>query len=109
MAQTHARALRRDMTGTERQLWYLLRGRRLEGWKFRRQHPIGPFIADFACVVARVVVELDGGQHDVRAEADARRTAWLEAQGWQVVRFWNNQVVETEDEVIMQILEALKA
>jgi very-short-patch-repair endonuclease len=106
-ANGNARALRREMTGPEGKVWYLLRGRRLADARFRRQHPIGPFIADFACVERRLVVELDGGQHDARAGYDARRTAWLQAQGWRVIRFWNNQVVETPDEVVDAIRRAL--
>jgi primosomal protein N' (replication factor Y) len=108
MANTNARALRQQMTESEYQLWFLLRGRRLEGCKFRRQHPIGPFVADFACVAQRLIVELDGGQHaETRAVQDARRTAWLEAQGWRVLRFWNDQVHSTPDEVTEAIRTAL--
>ena len=108
MANTTARALRQQMTESEYQLWFLLRGRRLEGCKFRRQHPIGPFVADFACIAHRLIVELDGGQHaEARAAHDARRTAWLEAQGWRVLRFWNDQVHSTPDEVIEAIRTAL--
>jgi very-short-patch-repair endonuclease len=84
----HARRLRRDMTRFERRLWSLLR-QRPEGLKFRRQHPACGFIADFACVEARLIIELDGSQHADQAAADARRTAILEAHGWQVMRFWN--------------------
>ena len=84
----HARRLRRDMTRFERRLWSLLR-QRPEGLKFRRQHPACGFIADFACVEARLIIELDGSQHADQAAADARRTAILEADGWQVMRFWN--------------------
>ena len=76
------------MTRFERRLWSLLR-QRPEGLKFRRQHPACGFIADFACVEARLIIELDGSQHADQAAADARRTAILEAHGWQVMRFWN--------------------
>jgi very-short-patch-repair endonuclease len=108
MANDHARALRREMTAVERRLWFLLRGRRLEGWKFRRQHPIGCFIVDFACVCRRLVVELDGGQHaEARAVYDARRTEWLEAERWRVIRFWNDAVYSTPDEVVEAIRLAL--
>jgi very-short-patch-repair endonuclease len=108
MANDRARALRRDMTEVERRLWFLLRGRRLEECKFRRQHPVGAFIADFACVKHRLIVELDGGQHaEARAAHDARRTAWLEAQGWRVMRFWNDAVYTTPDEVVDAIRKAL--
>jgi very-short-patch-repair endonuclease len=72
--------LRYRSTDVERKLWYDLRGQRFLGWKFRRQHAIGPFIADFACVEARLVIELDGGQH-AESKSDERRTAYLDAQG----------------------------
>ena len=108
MANGNARALRRNMTEVEQRLWFLLRGRRLEACKFRRQHPIGPFIVDFACVRHRLILELDGGQHaEARAEFDARRTAWLEAQEWKVMRFWNDQVYSTADEVVDTIRTVL--
>ncbi|MBI1263105.1 MAG: DUF559 domain-containing protein [Alphaproteobacteria bacterium] len=84
----HARRLRRNQTRFERRLWSLLR-QRPEGLKFRRQHPACGFIADFACVEARLIIELDGAQHADQQAADARRTAVLEADGWQVMRFWN--------------------
>jgi len=108
MANANARALRREMTDVEHRLWFLLRGRRLAECKFRRQHPIGVFITDFACVRHRLIVELDGGQHaETRAAYDARRSAWLEAQGWRVMRFWNDQVHSTPDEVVDAIRKAL--
>jgi very-short-patch-repair endonuclease len=108
MANANARALRRDMTEVERRLWFLLRGRRLEGGKFRRQHLVGPFIADFACVRHRLIVELDGGQHaEAQAAYDVRRTAWLEAHGWRVIRFWNDAVFATPDAVVDAIRNAL--
>ena len=108
MANKNARTLRRDMTAVEHRRWFLLRGRRLEGSKFRRQHPVGAFIVDFACVTHRLVVELDGVQHaEARAAYDARRTDWLEANGWRVMRFWNDQVYSTLDEVVDAIRAAL--
>ena len=108
MANDNARALRRDMTDVERRPWFLLRGRRLADCKFRRQHPVEPFIVDFACVQQRLTVELDGGQHaEDRAAYDARRTAWLEAHGWRVMRFWNNEVYSTPDTVVDAIRKAL--
>ena len=77
------------MTGTEQRLWAHLRGRKLEGWKFRRQHPIGEYIVDFACVAARLVVELDGSSHgfDQQQQYDEARQRWLEFQGYKVLRF----------------------
>jgi very-short-patch-repair endonuclease len=82
----NARRLRRDMPVPERVLWKHLRDRRLAGYKFRRQHPIGPFIADFYCADAKLVVEVDSSYHDGRKQEDQRRTAWLESQGVAVVR-----------------------
>src|SRR5207302_6077655 len=87
-----ARELRRDATDAERRLWSALRDRRLRGYRFRRQHPIGNYIVDFACTRHCVIVEADGGQH-ADSEADRDRTAWLESQGWQVLRFWNNDIL----------------
>ena len=107
MANTNARVLRVDMTDAERRLWSLLRGRRLQGYKFRRQRPIGPFIVDFACIAHRLVVEADGGQH-CENDYDARRTAWLEAHGWRVMRFWNNDILtnpEGVQDAIMRVLD----
>ncbi|EPK7360680.1 endonuclease domain-containing protein [Kluyvera ascorbata] len=102
-----ARQLRRQLTPQERRLWYLLRDRRFACFKFRRQHPVGPYILDFACCRVHLAVELDGGQHDARAGYDARRTAWLRLQGWRVLRFWNNELMENEEAVLVRILEAL--
>lgn len=101
----HAARLRRDMTDVERKLWLAVRDRRLDGFKFRRQATVGPFIVDFLCVEARLVVELDGGQHD--EATDAPRTAYLEAQGFLVLRFWNNEVIESFAGVLETISRAL--
>ena len=101
------RQLRRQLTPQERRLWYLLRDRRFARFKFRRQHPVGPYILDFACCHVHLAIELDGGQHDERAGYDARRTAWLRLQGWRVLRFWNNELMENEEAVLARILEAL--
>lgn len=102
-----ARQLRQRLTPEERRLWYQLRDRRFARFKFRRQHPVGPFILDFACCAAHLAVELDGGQHDERSGYDERRTAWLERQGWRVLRFWNNELIDNEEAVLAQILKAL--
>lgn len=101
-----ARALRRNATEAERIMWRLLRDRRLGGVKFRRQVPIGPFIADFASIEHRLVVELDGGQH-ADSETDVRRDSFLVADGWRVVRFWNNDVMTNREGVLEAIHEAL--
>ncbi len=89
-----AKKLRKEMTDVEKRLWFRLRDRRLENLKFRRQMPIGPYVADFICLEQRVIVELDGGQHAEQADSDAQRTAWLNGQGFKVLRFWNNEVLE---------------
>jgi very-short-patch-repair endonuclease len=101
-----ATALRRNTTYAERGLWAALRGRRLEGFEFRRQHPIGRFIVDFACTKHRLVIEADGGRHHENP-SDARRTAWLEGQGWRVLRFWNNDILANTEGVVSTILQAL--
>jgi very-short-patch-repair endonuclease len=102
-----ATALRRNTTDAERRLWAALRSRRLAGYKFRRQHPIGRFIVDFACTKHGLIIEADGGQHD-ESMADAHRTAWLESKGWRVLRFWNNDILVNTEGVVSTILEALR-
>lgn len=102
-----ARALRLSMTDAERALWCALRSRQLEGFKFRRQHPIGPFVVDFVCLQQKLIIELDGGHHAEQAEADAARTAYLEALGFRVIRFWNNEVLTEKDAVATRVLVTL--
>ena len=99
-----ARALRRQQTDAERRLWSRLRRRGLGGRKFRRQMPIGPYIVDFACPSERLVIEVDGGQHGEAIERDAERDAWMQARGWRVMRFWNNQVLGETEAVLETIL-----
>lgn len=101
-----ARRLRREMTDAEASLWYHLRNRALMGCKFRRQHPIGPYIVDFACVERKLVVELDGSQ---RADSDSARTSWIQANGYRVLRFWNNDALRQQQVVLAVILEALES
>jgi len=103
---THARSLRRNQTDAERALWYHLRGNRLQGHKFRRQHPCGRYILDFVCLEARLVIELDGGQHQ-GSSADCERDAWLQAQGFQILRFWNHEVLTQPDAVLERLFIAL--
>ncbi|MFY9261265.1 MAG: DUF559 domain-containing protein [Gallionella sp.] len=91
-SKAFSRQLRREMTDTEQFLWRHLRMRQVRGVKFRRQHPVGKYVLDFACLEKQVAVELDGSQHIENAAKDEVRTAWLAAQGWQVLRFWNNDV-----------------
>ena len=97
------------MSDAEKKLWYHLRGRKMDGHRFRRQVPIGSYIADFACLSARLVIELDGGQHNEEANEalDDRRTAWLETQGYRVLRFWNSAVLTETDSVTETIFNAL--
>ena len=101
-----ARQLRHDMTLAERRLWNILRLRRLDGFRFRRQLPIGPFIVDFACLGARLVIEIDGGQH-MDAAGDHARDAFLQRQGFQVLRFWNNEVMADLEGVHALIVQRL--
>lgn len=105
---SQARNLRRNQTTAEEKLWARLRNRQLEGHKFRRQVPLGRFIVDFSCYDARLVVELDGGQHGESEAEDAARTGWLESRGFRVLRFWNNEVMENMEGVLTIIAEALE-
>ena len=100
-----ARRLRRDQTDAERKLWFRLRDRRLCGLKFRRQMPIERYVVDFCCEAARVIVEVDGGQYSTRTAEDETRTAVLEARGYLVLRFWNNEVLQNLDGVLAIIAE----
>ncbi len=102
-----AQQLRRHMTAAEALLWPHLSRRQLDGFKFSRQMPVGPFICDFMCREHRLIIELDGGQHDWREAEDARRTAYIEGQGFRLIRFWNNEVFEALDDVLRRIGEAL--
>jgi len=99
----NAGRLRGNMTEAEKRIWYLLRRHQFGGLNFRRQAPIDPYIVDFACLSIRLVIELDGGQHDANAKADAQRTAFLQSQGYRVLRFWNNEVFENLDAVLREI------
>jgi len=104
----NVKQLRTTMTPEELRLWYLLRDRRFFGYKFRRQMPIGPYVVDFACIKAKLIVELDGGQHQEREAYDSRRCEFLNANGWEVVRFWNNEFRENEEAVLMVLLQHLR-
>ena len=100
----NAGRLRREATDAEQRLWHHLRNRQLGGFKFRRQVTIGPFIADFACVEERLIVEADGGQHG--RDRDARRTQYLEGLGSKVLRFWNHDILQQTTAVLETILSA---
>ena len=104
-----ARGLRRRQTDAERRIWARLRDRRLLGVKFSRQVPIGPYIVDFCCREMKVIVELDGGQHAALADYDAGRTAHLQALGYRVLRFWDNDALTNTDGVLQRIAEAMSA
>ena len=106
-AHRRARTLRREMTEAEMRLWQTLRLRQTEGYRFRRQVPIGRFIADFVCHAARLIVEIDGGQHDLLSEEEVNRTQFLEGQGYRVLRFWNNEVLNNPEGVRSAIAENL--
>jgi very-short-patch-repair endonuclease len=101
-----ARKLRREMTDAEKIMWRLLRDRRFEGVKFRRQMPIGPFVADFASAEYQLVIEIDGGQHS-ESESDVSRSRYLTQQGWRVVRFWNNEVMKNREGVLESLQQTL--
>ncbi|MBW7849524.1 MAG: endonuclease domain-containing protein [Rhodospirillales bacterium] len=103
-----ARRLRVDMTDAERALWRAPRSRQV-GAKFRRQHPVGNFVLDFACLDLRLGVELDGGQHNTQAglARDESRTRWLESGGWRLLRFWNHEVLGNRDGVLQVIADTV--
>lgn len=105
-----ARRLRRSETEAEQRLWLQLRDRRLNGWKFRRQAPLGGYYADFLCIDAQLVVELDGSQHaEERVDYDQRRTKALQALGYRVLRIWNNDVLQDIGAVLEAILAACES
>ncbi len=104
-----ARDSRHRQTDAERNLWMRLRDRQLGQVKFRRQYPIGPYIVDFCCIKSRLIVELDGGHHADTVEADEQRTDYLKRQGFRVVRFWDNDVLNNMDGVLEAILEQLQS
>jgi very-short-patch-repair endonuclease len=100
--RSRARTMRGAPTDSELRLWRLLRDRRLNGFKFRRQVQVGPYIVDFLCVGAKLIVEADGSQH-AENRHDKARDAYLEGQGWKVLRFWNNEVVQNREGVLETI------
>ena len=102
----NARHLRNAMTDAEQKLWQAIRGTQL-GLKFRRQHPVENFIADFVCLDPKLVIEIDGGQHADDAAYDLERTKRIEMQGFKVIRFWNNEVLENLDGVLAKVVSVL--
>jgi very-short-patch-repair endonuclease len=99
--------MRRAPTESERRLWNILRAKRLAGYKFKRQQPIGNFIVDFVCVRHRLIVEADGGQHSL--EVDAGRDAYLKARGYRILRFWNNDILGNEEGVMTTVFDTLRS
>lgn len=100
-----ARLLRRNSTIAERKLWQKLRSRNFFNLKFRRQEPVGDYIVDFICYEKKLIIELDGGQHNEFSEKDIPRTKALEKEGYRVLRFWNNEVINNIDGVLIVIKE----
>ncbi len=107
LLKRYARELRTNSTDAEKRLWYYLRANRM-GFKFKRQVPIGSFIVDFVCIEKRLIIELDGGQHQKAQAYDNKRTAELKRRGFQVLRFWNTEVLLETNNVLEVILHSLK-
>jgi very-short-patch-repair endonuclease len=107
-AHARARALRKNMTDAEKRVWQVLRSQQLQGYKFRRQVPIGRCIADFVCHEARLIVEIDGGRHDRLSPREAARRVFLQSEGYRVLRFWNNEVLANLDGVHQTIAHELE-
>ncbi len=98
----------RDATNAEQALWRHMRDRQLGGHRFRRQQPLGQYIVDFVCLDRRLIVEVDGGHHVEQVGRDEQRTAWLDSQGFRVLRFWNNQVLTEIEGITQAIMIALE-
>ena len=109
MVSKTARRLRKNPTEAEKRLWDALRRRRIDSHRFRRQVPLGIYVVDFLCLEHRLVVEVDGGQHAVEMEREEARTRWLEDEGFRVIRFWNNEVLENTEGVAETIRTALRS
>ena len=102
-----ARELRKQSTEAERLLWNRIRAKQVAGFKFRRQEQIGRFIVDFVCYQKSLIIEADGSQHAVEVEKDNERTLWLNAQGFHVLRFWNNEILTNINGVLAVIQDYL--
>ena len=105
----NARNLRKHATDVEKLLWSKLRAKQIKGCKFRRQQPIGNFIVDFVCMAGKLIIELDGGQHATQKGKDKIRDNWLKKEGYEVLRFWNNEVFENLEGVLEVISRHVKA
>lgn len=106
--RNYVKELRQNSSDAEKYLWYFLRARRLGGYKFRRQHLIYPFVVDFICLEKKLIVELDGGQHAEQLQYDKKRTAYLNMKGYQVLRFWNDEIFNETNAVLNKILAMLQ-
>ena len=104
-AKPRARTMRQSLTDAERKFWYALRDRRMQSLKFRRQAPVGPYIADFLCVRHKLVVEADGSQHG-EGIRDSARDAWFVRNGYRVLRFWNHEILKAQENVLATIAAA---
>ncbi|MBI5191879.1 MAG: endonuclease domain-containing protein [Nitrospirae bacterium] len=100
-----AKTLRKRLTDTENVLWKYLRAKQLEGYKFRRQEPIGKYVVDFVCYEKQIIIEVDGGQHSIEIDKDKERDEWFSSQGFKVLRFWNNEVLVNIEGVLEVIRE----
>ncbi len=107
MMKQKARELRKNQTISEAKIWHLVRAKQIAGLKFRRQHPIQPYIVDFVCLDKKLIIEVDGGQHADAIEYDEKRTQFLESNGYKVIRFWNNDVLHNIEGVYEVILKHL--
>ena len=107
MAQAVARMLRKNMTDVEKLLWKHLRQKQLNGFKFRKQSPIGPYVADFVSFDRKLIIELDGGQHASQNTYDSKRDKWFQSQGFKTLRFWNNEVLQNLEGIKTVILKSL--
>ncbi len=105
----NARQLRKSGTDAEQWVWKHLRNRQINGYKFCRQVPIGNYVVDFLCKKAKLIIELDGSQHSLQKQHDQQRTEYLVAQGYRVVRYWNNQVLQEGEAVLEDILKELES
>lgn len=98
-----AKNLRKNSTDAENLLWSRLKARQIEGFKFRRQEPVGSYIADFVCFEKQIIIEVDGGQHGLKGSNDSKRDDWLRSQGFKVLRFWNNDALSDIEGVLEKI------